>query len=142
MAHRLRVKTYKFLNSRRAKKKNFQPKFMFSGFFKKLKIPVKKNEKVTILKFRLMHYFNFVTGPRDFSLLEKKFPLFAKNLRLPTLSYLEFKLSTLLVRSNFFENGYIVASLAKRGLFLVNGNIVIGNVAIQVWDFITMVKSL
>ena len=142
LGYRLKTKTYKFLSSRRAKKLSFQPQFTFSGIFKKDRRLVKKSEKSSLLKFRLLYYSNIVYNSKEYFSFEKSIPRWTKILRLPSLSYLEFTLVSSLLRANFFENGYITASLSKRGLFLINGFPVVGNVSLREWDLVTVSKPL
>jgi ribosomal protein S4 len=79
-----------------------------------------------------LKYFNLINTARDYYVLKKFLPYNTKLSRLPALSYLEFQLANVLVRSNFFENGYIANSLIRRGVFLVNGGVVSSPISLQV----------
>ncbi len=114
----------------------------FRGVFNKRVKLVKKNEVFQLLKFRLFSYYNLINTSSDFYSQFKSHYYKAKTLALPSLSYLEFHLVSVLLRSGFLENGYVAMSLVKRGLFLVNGHLPKTNVALRLWDIITPSRPL
>jgi len=56
----------------------------------------------------------------------------SKKLTLPLLAVFEYSLNSLVLRSGFLENGYVITSLLKRDLFLINGLVANTNSIVQV----------
>lgn len=97
-------------------------RFDFTTKPKKRVVPVKKNEKLTLLSFRLFHYNNLKEVPKQlFSDAHHPVYYSFKNFRLPMLNFFEFRIVNALLRSGFFENGYVASSIIKRQLVLING---------------------
>jgi len=66
----------------------------------------------------------------------------AKKLTLPIFASFEYLLNTIILRSNFFQNGYIINTLLKRGMFLINGTPALNIAIVQPWDIITVKNPL
>jgi hypothetical protein len=144
LAHKLKRLNLKYVTEKVLRKTTIigLPRFDFKGVFVKRPVIVRKNEVKSLLTFRLLHYF---------SALENSVPKFksftsvyyaSKKYQLPSLNFFELKLVTSLLRSGFFENGYVVNSLIQRNVFLVNGLNAEKNISLQVWDIITVVKPV
>jgi len=127
LAYRLKQKVNRFTRLAKGVSKSVlatvHARFRFRGVFKKSKFIVKKNEVHTLLQFRVLNYYNLVNNNVDYSKVLRNTCYTAKLLQLPMLSYLEFHIVAILLRSNFFENGYVTNALAKRKVFLLNGAI-------------------
>jgi hypothetical protein len=117
-------------------------KLKFKGTFQKNVALVKKNEINKILNFRLLNYFNLVTTPNGLNTTYYNLYYQSKVFQLPSPTALEFHIVPTLLRSGFFENGYIAHSLIKRGVFLLNGGIVNENLPLKVWDIISLTKPI
>jgi hypothetical protein len=117
-------------------------KLKFKGTFQKNVALVKKNEINKILNFRLLNYFNLVTTPNGLNTTYYNLYYQSKVFQLPSPTALEFHIVPTLLRSGFFENGYIAHSLIKRGVFLLNGSIVNENLPLKVWDIISLTKPI
>ena len=102
-------------------RKSFVPSFDFKATYTSRRAVVKKNEVKSLLLYRLFYYFSLVQNPLHY----KKTLSRSKFLSSSGLSFFEFRLITCLLRANFFENGYVISSLAKRHVFLINGALVI-----------------
>lgn len=121
----------------KSKKKFIDKSFLHLNFENSLYVPkvhlVKRKERPFIFRYHMFRYFNLVE-PNDFANknLFSFYYLAKKNMQ-TYASKLEFQLSTLLIRSSFIENAYVADHLAKRKLFLVNGQpSLLGNATLNV----------
>jgi hypothetical protein len=146
LAYKLKQKLNRFTRLSKSTSKlisrNTQIKLRFRGVFRKPTFVVKKNEIHALLQFRVLNYYNLASNNLDYNKALQSTYYKTRMLQLPSLSYLEFQLVPVLLRSNFFENGYVVNALAKRGVFLLNGTIANFVSTIKVWDIISLIKPL
>lgn len=116
-------------------KKHFFLKFDDKAYTPKVHL-VKRSERPILKRYHLLRYFNLIS-PGD---LNSNLTFLHFNSKKNMLSYaskLEFQLSTSLIRAGFIENAYVADHLAKRQLFLVNGQpAVTGMHSLNVWDIV------
>jgi len=106
-------------------------RFTFSDRYVKKNILVKKSELHPLLRFRKLVYFNIAENPIEAESVLKSLTRQSKMLLLTSAELLEYQINSSILRSNFFENGYIVNSLLKRGVFLLNGSICFSRSLVQ-----------
>jgi len=117
-------------------------KFDFRGVFKKRTMYVKKHEISKLLQFRRFLRFHLIESPLETTKRCKFILTTTKNLSLPIPASLEYLLNTIILRSNFFQNGYIVNTLLKRQMFTVNGASALNIALVHPWDIIAVKRPL
>lgn len=144
--------TPKYFNKKPKRRNRFEVRTFFENLVKPREVRVydktfNKEQTVRVNNLHTLRYYNLINTTQDYLKLTKNFSHnFLNNSRRNPgnfISLTEGRLVSVLLRSGFFENGYAVSNLIKRGPFQINGfPVKFATTIMRQWDAITITKPL